>query len=54
MITPRLHLFEPEYFPASTYGYIMNGQAREIKCHYYLISQVFLSMTKTYYKVGTC
>ena len=34
---------------------IVNGQADEIKCHYSLISQVFLSMTKicyTLYKKG--
>ena len=30
---------------------IVNGQAREIKCHYYLILQVFLSTKKTHYMV---
>ena len=51
-ITSQLELAETYYNEnIFTRVNIANGQAHEIKCRYYLISQVFLSATKTRYTV---
>ena len=54
MITPQLELVGTYCNKNISHEYlnIMNGQAHKIECHYYLISQVFLSVIKTHYTVA--